>query len=84
MQELIVGLIVTAAASYAVWHWLPAAWRKRLGGVHPSLSQSPGCSACEAACGGCASADAPAKEAGTVTARRVIPIVAKRDTTRSD
>lgn len=27
-QEIIVGLIVALAALYAVWHWMPAAWRR--------------------------------------------------------
>jgi hypothetical protein len=27
-QEIIVGLIVAAAALYAVWRWMPAGWRR--------------------------------------------------------
>lgn len=27
-QNLIVGLIVALAAVYAVWRWMPAAWRR--------------------------------------------------------
>ncbi|MBT2333804.1 hypothetical protein J7E49_07790 [Variovorax paradoxus] len=27
-QQLIVGLIVAAAAFYAVWRWMPARWRR--------------------------------------------------------
>lgn len=27
-QQLIVGLIVAAAAFYAVWRWMPASWRR--------------------------------------------------------
>lgn len=27
-QQLIVGLIVAAAAFYAVWRWMPADWRR--------------------------------------------------------
>ncbi|BEP47782.1 MULTISPECIES: DUF6587 family protein [Variovorax] len=27
-QQLIVGLIVAAAAFYAVWRWMPAGWRR--------------------------------------------------------
>lgn len=27
-QQLIVGLIVAAAALYAVWRWMPAGWRR--------------------------------------------------------
>ncbi|ARU04374.1 hypothetical protein CCO03_06525 [Comamonas serinivorans] len=29
MQQLMVGLIVGAAAMYAVWHWLPARLKRR-------------------------------------------------------
>ena len=27
-QQLIVGLIVAAAACYALWRWMPAGWRR--------------------------------------------------------
>ncbi len=27
-QEIVVGLIVALAASYAVWRWMPAGWRR--------------------------------------------------------
>ena len=27
-QQIIVGLIVAAAAIYAAWRWMPAAWRR--------------------------------------------------------
>jgi hypothetical protein len=29
-QHIIVALIVTLAAVYAVWHWMPGAWRRAL------------------------------------------------------
>ena len=45
-QELIVGLIVLAAALYALRRWLPGALRQRLG-----LSAGSGCGDCKA-CGG--------------------------------
>ncbi|MEJ8849061.1 DUF6587 family protein [Variovorax rhizosphaerae] len=28
LQQIIVGLIVAAAAIYAAWRWMPAAWRR--------------------------------------------------------
>ena len=61
LQELIVALIVVAAVAYVAyvaWRYLPAAWRQRLGRVHPGLAAGPGgcgsgggggCSSC----GGC-------------------------------
>ena len=82
MQELIVGLIVAGAAAYAAWYWLPVAWRRPLGGVHPVLSQAPGCGACESSCGGCAKSDAP--QASAAERWRVIPIVANKATSHSD
>lgn len=57
LQELIVALIVVLALAYVAWRYLPAAWRQRLGRVHPGLAAGPGgcgsgggCSSC----GGCA------------------------------
>ncbi|HPU19626.1 MAG TPA: hypothetical protein PLC50_05335 [Alicycliphilus sp.] len=58
LQELIVALIVVVAVAYMAWRYLPAAWRQRLGRVHPGLAAGPGgcgsgggggCSSC----GGC-------------------------------
>ncbi|WP_404299560.1 hypothetical protein [Alicycliphilus denitrificans] len=56
LQELIAALIVVAAVAYMAWRYLPAAWRRRLGRVHPGLAAGPGgcgsgggCSSC----GGC-------------------------------
>lgn len=31
-QQIIVGLIVACAALYAVWRWMPAAWRRAVAG----------------------------------------------------
>jgi hypothetical protein len=45
-QEWTVGLIVLAAAMYALWYWLPARFRQRLGRVHAALDPAPGCGAC--------------------------------------
>ncbi len=42
LQELIVALIVVAAVAYMAWRYLPAAWRQRLGRVHPGLAAGPG------------------------------------------
>jgi uncharacterized protein DUF6587 len=30
MQSLIVAAIVTLALAYAVWHWMPAAYRRKM------------------------------------------------------
>ena len=37
-QQLIVGLIVAAAAFYAVWRWMPAGWRR---GAAQKLARRP-------------------------------------------
>jgi hypothetical protein len=41
LQNLIVFLIVIAAALYVSWRWLPAAWRRGA-----ALNQTTGCGAC--------------------------------------
>lgn len=56
-QDLIVGAIVVLAGLYALWYWMPAALRKRLGRMRPALGKAPSCGACSD-CGGCAT---PAK-----------------------
>ncbi len=71
-QELLIVLIVVAAAAYTAWTWMPAAWRKRLGSVHPSLARAPVCGACDSGCGTCAKMAAPAPSAQPI--RRVVPI----------
>ena len=57
-QDWAVGTIVAGAALYALWYWMPAALRRRLGAVRPALAQKPGCGSCSS-CGGCGSAAAP-------------------------
>jgi hypothetical protein len=82
MQTLLMGLIVVAAAVYAAWYWMPAAWRARLGRVHNALAAAPACGACESSCGGCAKA---AGESDTASpAARVIPIAVDRGPAVSD
>ena len=63
-QDIIVGLIIAAAALYVAWRYMPHRWRQRLGRVHPGLAQSPGCGggsdgACSS-CGTCGSGGGPA------------------------
>ena len=58
LQELIVALIVVVAVAYMAWRYLPAAWRQRLGRVHPGLAAGPGGSGSGggggcSSCGGC-------------------------------
>ena len=55
LQQSIVALIVALAAAYALWYWLPAGLRRRLGRVQKKLGDKPGCGACSS-CGGCAPA----------------------------
>ena len=51
-QQWIVGVIVFAAACYALWQWLPARARRRLARVHPALGRERGCGDCRQ-CGAC-------------------------------
>ena len=59
MQQIIVVLIVVAAALYALWHFMPARWRlsaaRRLGlGARAARAARAGsCHACDD-CGTCA------------------------------
>jgi hypothetical protein len=76
MQELIVWWIVAGAAAYAGWTWMPAAWRKRLVGVHPALARAPVCGACDSGCGTCEKAVEPAPSAEPT--HRVITIAVDR------
>lgn len=84
MQNLLMGLIVVAAAGYAAWYWLPASLRQRLGRVHASLAQAPTCHTadCGSGCGGCAKAPDATPVTGEAV-RCVIPIVAERVTPRA-
>jgi hypothetical protein len=81
MQELLMGLIVAAAAVYTVWAWMPAAWRARLGRVHASLARAPVCGACDSGCGTCAKTVEPA--ASAESAHRIIPIAVAQSPDRS-
>ena len=45
-QDLIVGAIVAMASLYALWYWMPAALRRRLGRMRPALGKAPSCGAC--------------------------------------
>ena len=47
-QQIIVALIVLAAALYVAWRYLPARWRERLG-----LAPAPGCGRDDGGCGSC-------------------------------
>lgn len=74
-QEWITAVIVFVAAAYALWYWLPAGLRQRLGRVHRTLAQVPGCGDCSSSCGGCAQADeTPKFEAGKF---RIIPMASQ-------
>ncbi|PJI98706.1 hypothetical protein CLU85_3537 [Acidovorax sp. 69] len=58
-QQLIVGLIVLAAALYVLWRYLPGRWRQGLSRVHPGLAQSPGCGGGDGGCSSCGSCATP-------------------------
>ena len=51
-QSWIAGIMVAIAAAYALWYWMPAGLRRRLGRVQKTLGEKPGCGACSS-CGGC-------------------------------
>ena len=53
LQQWIAGIMVAFAAAYALWYWMPAGLRRRLGRVQKRLGEKPGCGACSS-CGGCA------------------------------
>ena len=55
LQQWMAGIIVALAAAYALWYWLPAGLRRRLGRMQKKLGENPGCGACSS-CGGCATA----------------------------
>lgn len=52
-QNIVVALIVAAAALSLIWRYLPARWRRKAAQVHPALApgQGSGCGGCSA-CGG--------------------------------
>ena len=51
-QDLAVYTVVLVAGLYALWYWLPAPLRQRLGAVRPALGKAPSCGSCSS-CGGC-------------------------------
>ena len=55
LQQWIAGGMVAFAALYALWYWMPAGLRRRLGRVQKNLGEKPGCGACSS-CGGCGTA----------------------------
>ena len=57
-QTLAVGTTVALARLYALWYWLPAALRKRLGALRAALGRAPSRGACSD-CGGCATPVSP-------------------------
>lgn len=74
MQAWIVGLVVVLAAAYAIWYWLPASLRSRLGRLHESLGRAPGCNACQSACAGCDCAVSAPMPTSAPGAQRIVPI----------
>lgn len=52
LQTVIAGVLVAFAAAYALWYWMPAPLRLRLGRVQKQLGEKPGCGACSS-CSGC-------------------------------
>ena len=53
LQQSIAGILVVVAAAYALWYWMPAGLRRRLGRMQKGLGEKPGCGACSS-CVGCA------------------------------
>ena len=49
-QNLVVGLIVIAAALYVAWRYLPKRWLQRLG-----VKPAPDCDGDDGGCGSCGS-----------------------------
>lgn len=80
LQQWIAGIMVAFAAAYALWYWLPAGLRRRLGRVQKKLGEKPGCGACSS-CGGCGATIEPAKspgpDSGGGAARQVLWIASK-------
>ena len=74
-QDYAVGAIVALAGLYALWYWMPAARRRRLGALRPGLGTAPSCGACSD-CGGCATpvrapdAQAPERKAVWMAPKR--------------
>ncbi|VWX56313.1 conserved hypothetical protein [Burkholderiales bacterium 8X] len=83
IENLVVGLIVAGAACYAVWRWMPAAWRRGAAALFARGSARVGLLDAERAqrlqtalskssgCGACDSCGACASpKAGTADPRR--------------
>ena len=77
LQQWIVGFIVTFAAAYALWYWMPAGLRRRLGRVQKKLGEKPGCGACSS-CGGCAATIKAQQPTDASTARQPLWIQPRR------
>lgn len=60
LQQWIAGIMVAFAAAYALWYWMPAGLRRRLGRVQKNLGEKPGCGACSS-CSGCGTTGKPAQ-----------------------
>ena len=69
LQTWIAGCLVALAAAYALWYWMPAGLRRRLGKVQKNLGDKPGCGACSS-CGGCGSTLEAAKPPGPAVGER--------------
>ena len=63
LQQWIAGMMVAFAAAYALWYWMPAGLRRRLGRVQKKLGEKPGCGACSS-CGGCGTTTQPVQPLG--------------------
>ena len=65
VQDIVVGLIVAAAALYVAWRYMPHSLRQRLGRVHPALVQAPGCGSSSDGGGGCSSCGSAGTSGGS-------------------
>ena len=77
LQHWIAGLIVTFAAAYALWYWMPAGLRRRLGKVQKKLGEKPGCGSC-ASCSGCGTGAKPGTVATGLPTRQPLWIKPER------
>ena len=75
-QQWIVGVMVALAAAYALWYWMPAGLRRRLGRMQKSLGEKPGCGACSS-CSGCAATRLASPVAGSTEGRQPLWIKPK-------